>query len=46
MKHETRDTKHATRDPHGTWGTQYAVFLDRDGTINRERAYLGRPEGL
>ena len=32
--------KRATRN------TQHAVFLDRDGTINRERAYLGNPEGV
>ena len=40
MNHETRNTNHAVRSTH------CAIFLDRDGTINREKRYLGDPEEL
>ena len=44
-RNEIRSTKHATRTDQGS-ATQYAIFLDRDGTINREVEYLARPEQL
>jgi D-glycero-D-manno-heptose 1,7-bisphosphate phosphatase len=50
MSHETRADQGSDAQLVRTTGparnTQYAVFLDRDGTINREVAYLGRPEQL
>ena len=44
-EHGTRNTKHGTRAECRS-DTQYAAFLDRDGTINREVKYLARPEQL
>jgi histidinol-phosphate phosphatase family protein len=38
--------KETEQDPSGAAGSRPAVFLDRDGTINREVHYLSRPEQL
>jgi D-glycero-D-manno-heptose 1,7-bisphosphate phosphatase len=38
--HASRNTEYEIRN------TQYAALLDRDGTIVREKGYLGRPEEL
>jgi D-glycero-D-manno-heptose 1,7-bisphosphate phosphatase len=51
-KHGTRNTKHGTRadcksnTQYAIRNTQHAIFLDRDGTINREIEYLARPKQL